>query len=59
MSIEQLIPLIPALPIAGFAFSALFGRRLQAAYGIRAASLVPVLAVIASWAVTLVSRPPR
>ena len=27
---ETLIPLIPLLPILGFAFTALFGRRLQA-----------------------------
>ena len=27
---DLLIPLIPALPLAGFAFTALFGRRLDA-----------------------------
>ncbi|MFM2105691.1 MAG: hypothetical protein RL338_723 [Chloroflexota bacterium] len=46
---DLLIPLIALLPIAGFAFTALFGRRLQASYGIRAASLVPVLVVVGSW----------
>jgi NADH-quinone oxidoreductase subunit L len=46
---EQLIPIIPALPIAGFAFTALFGRRLG-----KRASVLPVLAVVASWLIAIV-----
>ena len=45
---EQLIPLIPALPILGFAFTALFGRRIG-----RFAFLLPLLLVIASWAIAM------
>jgi NADH-quinone oxidoreductase subunit L len=45
---EQLIPLIPALPIIGFAFTALFGRRIG-----RFAFLLPLLLVIASWAIAM------
>jgi NADH-quinone oxidoreductase subunit L len=45
---ESLIPLIPALPIAGFAFTALFGRRLG-----KRASFVPLLAVIVSWLIAM------
>jgi NADH-quinone oxidoreductase subunit L len=45
---EQLIPLIPALPIAGFAFTALVGRRIG-----RFAFLVPLLLVVASWVVAM------
>jgi NADH-quinone oxidoreductase subunit L len=45
---EQLIPLIPALPIFGFAFTALFGRRIG-----RFAFLLPLLLVIASWAIAM------
>ena len=45
----QLVPLIVALPIAGFAFTALFGRRIQFAYGKPAASLVPVGAIVLTW----------
>jgi NADH-quinone oxidoreductase subunit L len=50
---NQLIPLIVALPIAGFAFTALFGRRLQATYGKAAASLVPVGLVVITWIVAM------
>src|SRR5436853_3976103 len=46
---EALIPIIPALPLAGFAFTALFGRRLG-----KRASTLPVLAVVASWAISMV-----
>jgi NADH-quinone oxidoreductase subunit L len=46
---ETLIVLIPALPLAGFAFTALFGRRLG-----KRASIAPVLAVVASWAIAMV-----
>jgi NADH-quinone oxidoreductase subunit L len=45
---ETLIPLIPALPLAGFAFTALFGRRLG-----RRASTVPVAAVVLSWLIAM------
>src|SRR5512142_1090872 len=50
---DTLIPLIPALPLAGFAFTALFGRRIQFAAGKRAASLVPVLAVVVAWVIAM------
>jgi len=46
---ETLIALIPILPLAGFAFTALFGRRLG-----KRASILPVLLVVASWAVSMV-----
>ena len=49
MPYETLILLIPALPIAGFVFAALFGRRLQSRFGRNAASLVPVVLVVAAW----------
>jgi NADH-quinone oxidoreductase subunit L len=45
----ELIPLIPALPLAGFAFTALFGRRLG-----KRASWVPLAAVVVSWAISMV-----
>ncbi|HEU5478324.1 MAG TPA: hypothetical protein VFU90_00760, partial [Candidatus Tumulicola sp.] len=45
---DTLIPLIPALPIAGFDFTALFGRRLG-----RRASIVPIAAVVISWLVAM------
>ena len=54
MPYETLIPLIVLLPILGFAFTALFGRRLQMAYGRRAANAVPVLGVIAVWVIAMV-----
>jgi NADH-quinone oxidoreductase subunit L len=50
---DQLIPLIVLLPIAGFAFSALFGRRIQATYGKPAAGLVPVGLVVLTWVVAM------
>src|SRR2546426_4953536 len=46
---DQLIPLIVFLPIVGFAFTALFGRRIQSAYGRPAASLVPVGLIVVTW----------
>ena len=49
MPYDFLILIIPALPIAGFAFTALFGRRLQARAGRNAASALPILAVVLSW----------
>jgi NADH-quinone oxidoreductase subunit L len=51
---ETLIPLIPLLPILGFAFTALFGRRLQAKAGRGAAELVPVGIVVVVWVIAMV-----
>src|SRR6476620_3161131 len=48
-----LISLIPLLPILGFAFTALFGRRLMAKWGRVAAEIVPVGIVIAVWVIAL------
>jgi NADH-quinone oxidoreductase subunit L len=50
---ETLIPLIPLIPILGFAFTSLFGRRLQLSYGRWAAEIVPVGAVIVVWLIAL------
>jgi NADH-quinone oxidoreductase subunit L len=50
---ETAIPLIPLLPIAGFAFAALFGRRIQATFGRNAAAAVPLGVVIVAWLVAL------
>ena len=49
MPYNSLIPLIAILPIAGFVFSVVFGRRLQSRLGMGAASAVPLLAVFLSW----------
>jgi NADH-quinone oxidoreductase subunit L len=49
-----LIPLIVGLPIAGFAFTALFGRRIQMRFGRTAAAAVPVLGVIVVWVIAMV-----
>ncbi|MEO8463634.1 MAG: NADH-quinone oxidoreductase subunit L [Chloroflexota bacterium] len=46
---ETLIPLIAALPIAGFLFTALVGRRLG-----KQAHIVPVAAVGIAWAIAMV-----
>ncbi len=54
MPYEALILAIVALPIAGFAFSALFGRRLQATYGRNAASFVPLAVVVLSWLAAMI-----
>jgi NADH-quinone oxidoreductase subunit L len=48
MSLELLVPLIPALPLAGFLITAVVGRRLG-----KRAHLVPVGAVILSWLVAM------
>ncbi len=53
MNPDLFITLIAALPLGGFLFSVLFGRRIQARAGKPAASLVPVLAVVASWLVAM------
>ncbi len=49
MSIDLLIALIPALPLAGFVVTAAIGRRLD-----RRAWWIPVGAVVASWAIAMV-----
>ncbi len=54
MPYDLLILAIPALPIAGFVFSALFGRRLQSSYGKSAASFAPVSLVVLSWVAAMV-----
>jgi len=54
MPYDALILLIPALPIAGFIFAALFGRRLQATFGRNVASLVPVAVVVVSWVAAMI-----
>ena len=48
-----LIPLLLLIPIAGFSFNALFGRRLQLRFGRWAAEIVPVVGIIAVWLVAL------
>ncbi len=48
MSFDLLIPLIAALPLAGFAVTALIGRRLD-----RQAHWIPVGAVVVSWAIAM------
>jgi NADH-quinone oxidoreductase subunit L len=50
---DTLIPLIPLIPILGFAFNALFGRRLQMSFGRWAAEIVPVGGVIVTWLIAL------
>ncbi len=51
---ETLIPLIPLLPILGFAFTALFGRRLQAKGGRGLAEVVPVGLIVVVWVIAMV-----
>ncbi len=48
-----LISLIPLLPILGFAFTALFGRRLQYRFGRNAAAFVPVALIVLVWLIAL------
>ena len=50
---DLLLPLIIALPLAGFLFSAFLGRRIQASFGRTAASLIPNAAVVGSWAIAM------
>ncbi len=50
---DTLIPLIALIPILGFAFTALFGRRLQMTFGRWAAEIVPVGGVIVVWLIAL------
>ncbi|MFL5687361.1 MAG: NADH-quinone oxidoreductase subunit L [Chloroflexota bacterium] len=46
---ELLIPLLVVLPIAGFSFTALFGRRLQLRFGRTAAEIVPLGVIVLTW----------
>jgi NADH-quinone oxidoreductase subunit L len=48
VNVDTLIPLIPALPLAGFLITAAIGRRLD-----KKAHWIPVLAVVASWAISM------
>src|SRR5215213_9211904 len=48
-----LISLIPLLPILGFAFTSLFGRRIQARMGRTAAEMVPVGLIVLVWLLAL------
>src|SRR3954465_3625731 len=50
---QLLISLIPLLPILGFAFTALFGRRLMARGGRGAAEVGPLVTVIVVWVIAL------
>jgi NADH-quinone oxidoreductase subunit L len=45
----NLVPLLLLLPLAGFVFTALFGRRIG-----RFAFLVPLLLIVATWAIAMV-----
>jgi NADH-quinone oxidoreductase subunit L len=47
--VVNLVPLLLALPLAGFVFTAFFGRRIG-----RFAFLVPLLLVVATWAIAMV-----
>ena len=49
MPFDALLLIVPALPIAGFVLTALFGRRIQARYGRNAVSVLPVVLVVVSW----------
>jgi NADH-quinone oxidoreductase subunit L len=48
--LDTLIPLIPVLPFAGFAITALIGRRLS-----KQAHWIPVLAVFAAWVIAMLA----
>ena len=54
MPYATLIPLIAILPMAGFVFSVLFGRRLQARYGKAAASAVPLAVIALAWLAAMI-----
>ena len=53
MPYEAMVSLVLLLPILGFAFTALFGRRLQMAYGRWAAEIVPVGLIIVVWVLAM------
>ncbi len=48
MSVESLLPLIVILPLAGFAITALIGRRLG-----KQAHWIPVLVIVGAWAISM------
>src|SRR3954449_3185042 len=50
---DTLIPLIVLLPILGFAFTALFGRRLQLRFGRTAAEIVPLGVIVLTWVIAM------
>jgi NADH-quinone oxidoreductase subunit L len=50
---DTLVPLIVLLPILGFAFTALFGRRLQLRFGRTAAEIVPLGVIVLTWVVAM------
>ena len=50
MTLDTLIPLIAVLPFAGFAITALIGRRLG-----KQAHWIPVLAVFAAWVISMLA----
>jgi NADH-quinone oxidoreductase subunit L len=50
---DTLVPLIVLLPILGFAFTALFGRRLQLRFGRTAAEIVPLGVIVLTWVIAL------
>jgi NADH-quinone oxidoreductase subunit L len=54
MAYDTLIPLIAILPIAGFTFTALFGRRIQAQFGKPAASALPIAMVAIAWVAAMI-----
>jgi NADH-quinone oxidoreductase subunit L len=54
MPYVTLLPLIPLLPILGFAFTALFGRRLMLRFGRGVAEIVPVGLIIAVWVIAMI-----
>src|SRR3954449_59607 len=50
---DTLVPLIVLLPILGFAFTALFGRRLQLRFGRTAAEIVPLGVIVLTWVIAM------
>ena len=48
MSLETLIPLLVILPLAGFAVTALIGRRLE-----KQAHWIPVLVIFGAWVIAM------
>ena len=54
MNYGLLVVLVPALPLAGFVFTSLAGRRLQLTIGKGAASAVPLGVVIISWMLAMI-----
>ncbi len=54
MPYDTLILLIAILPMAGFVFSVVFGRRLQDRWGMAAASAVPLAVIGLSWLAAMI-----